>query len=130
MTALRLFLHIFSASIWVGGQILMAGLLPTIRSLGPDVPRRFARAFNLVAWPAFGVAVLTGLWNVLAIPMVDLPHPWVELHVLAAVVTGAGAAIHTQVRASRALTGATMAVSSLAAVATMYLGVVVTTAAG
>ena len=30
----RLILHVLAASIWVGGQFTVAGLLPTVRSLG------------------------------------------------------------------------------------------------
>jgi len=35
VTAFRLFLHILAASVWVGGQIVMAGILPTTRRLEP-----------------------------------------------------------------------------------------------
>ncbi len=52
MTAFRLFVHVLSASVWVGGQIVLVGLVPTVRELGPDAPRRVARAFNRIAWPA------------------------------------------------------------------------------
>lgn len=75
MTAFRLFLHVISASVWVGGQIVVAGLVPTVRGFGPDAPQQIAKAFNRIGWPAFGVAVITGMWNILAIPMNDLPHP-------------------------------------------------------
>ena len=130
MTALRLFLHILAASIWVGGQIVLAGLVPTARSLGPDAPKAVANAFNRIAWPALGVAVLTGLWNLLAIDMNDLPHPWVELHVLAVLLTAAGALLHTQAKGNKAMLAVGGAMSSLFAIAAMYLGVLVTTNVG
>ena len=44
MNAFRLFLHVLAASIWVGGQLVLAGLVPTVRRFGegpdqaPDVP--------------------------------------------------------------------------------------------
>jgi putative copper export protein len=64
---LRLFLHVLAASIWVGGQITLAGLVPALRKAGADVPKAAAQAFGRVAWPAFAVLVATGIWNVFAI---------------------------------------------------------------
>nr|HNN38115.1 hypothetical protein [Microthrixaceae bacterium] len=98
MTAFRLFLHILAASVWVGGQIVMAGVLPTTRRLEPESRVAVATAFGRVAWIGLAVAVLTGLWNVMAIPMDELPHPWVEVHLLAVLVTAAGAFLHTIAR--------------------------------
>jgi hypothetical protein len=127
VTALRLFLHVLSASVWVGGQIVLVGLLPTVRGLGPDAPAKVARAFNRVAWPAFGIAVLTGLWNVVAIPLEELNHPWVELKVLAVTLSGLGALVHQQARGNRTVLAVGGAVSLVFAVVAMYLGFVVTT---
>jgi hypothetical protein len=39
---------------------------PALRALGRESTNVAARAFNRVAWPAFGVLVVTGVWNVLA----------------------------------------------------------------
>src|SRR5512133_558526 len=66
LETLRLFLHVLAATIWVGGQLTLAALVPALRSAGAEVPKAAARAFNRVAWPAFGVLVLTGIWNVVA----------------------------------------------------------------
>jgi putative copper export protein len=66
LETLRLFLHVLAATIWVGGQITLAALVPALRAAGSDVPKAAARAFNRVAWPAFGVLVATGVWNVVA----------------------------------------------------------------
>lgn len=126
MNAFRLFLHVLSASIWVGGQLVLAGLLPTLRRLGEDAPRQAARAFNRIAWPAFAIAVLTGLWNVFAIPLADLQHPWIELKVLAVALSGIGAAVHQNAKGNRAMLAAGGAASAVFAVAAMYLGFVVT----
>ena len=63
---LRLYLHVLAASIWVGGQIALAGLVPPLRRVGAEVPKAAARAFARVAWPAFGVLVITGIWNIAA----------------------------------------------------------------
>lgn len=66
LETLRLFLHVLAATVWVGGQITLAALVPALRAAGTDVPRAAANAFNRIAWPAFGVLVLTGIWNVVA----------------------------------------------------------------
>jgi putative copper export protein len=63
---LRLFLHVLAATIWVGGQLTLAALVPALRAAGAEVPKAAARAFNRVAWPAFAVLVVTGVWNVVA----------------------------------------------------------------
>jgi putative copper export protein len=64
---IRLFLHVLAATIWVGGQLTVAALVPMLRRLGADIPAAAARRFSLVAWPAFAVLVLTGIWNVFAV---------------------------------------------------------------
>jgi putative copper export protein len=63
---IRVFLHVLAATIWVGGQLTLAALVPPLRALGRELTTVAARAFNRVAWPAFGVLVVTGVWNVLA----------------------------------------------------------------
>ena len=66
LETVRLFLHVLAATVWVGGQLVLAALVPALRGAGSDVPRLAARAYNRVAWPAFAVLVLTGVWNVVA----------------------------------------------------------------
>ena len=39
----RLFLHIVAATIWVGGQLTLAALVPTLRALGSEAPGAVAR---------------------------------------------------------------------------------------
>ena len=66
-STIRLFLHVLAATVWVGGQLTLAGLVPGLRELSPDAPRSVARRFSLIAWPAFAVLVATGIWNIVAI---------------------------------------------------------------
>ena len=115
----RLTLHVLAAAVWVGGQITVAGLLPTARSLGQDAPRRVARAFARVSWPAYAVLIITGFWNVSATSK-GQPSAWkVVLGVKIAVVVMAGVAawLHTvsRTRAGLAVWGAVGSISSLAA---------------
>ncbi len=66
---IRLFLHVLAACVWVGGQLVLAGLVPALRSAGDaTVVRAAARRFNLLAWPAYGVLLATGIWNILEQP--------------------------------------------------------------
>ena len=51
---IRLFLHVLAATVWVGGQITLAALVPALRGTADGVTKLAARAFNRIAWPAFG----------------------------------------------------------------------------
>jgi len=64
---IRLFLHVLGATVWVGGQITLAALVPALRGSADGVTKVAARAFNRIAWPAFGLLVVTGVWNVVAL---------------------------------------------------------------
>jgi len=63
---IRLFLHVLAAAVWVGGQLTLAALVPVLRAAGGEVPKAAANGFNRIAWPAFGVLIATGVWNVIA----------------------------------------------------------------
>jgi putative copper export protein len=121
---IRVFLHVVAATVWVGGQLTLAGLVPGLRALGPDAPRAVARRFNRIAWPAYGVLVATGVWNI-----VDLDPDWdsaygatlmVKIAVVAA--SGASAFLHARARSRPAL-AAFGAASGLAALGALFFGV-------
>ena len=59
-TTARVFIHVLAATVWVGGQVVLGGLLPTVRTLGPNAPRQIANRFALLAWPAYVVLLFTG----------------------------------------------------------------------
>jgi putative copper export protein len=120
----RVFLHVTAATVWVGGQLTLAGLVPGLRSLGPDAPRRVARRFNLIAWPAFGVLVFTGIWNVFA-----LSPDWsssygrtVMVKLLVVVLSGLAAFLHSMARSKVGL-AVFGAASGAAALGALFLGV-------
>ena len=71
LDSIRVFLHLLGVTGWVGGQIVMLGLLTLLRALGPDVPRIAAARFARVAWPSFGLAVVTGIWSLFAVKIGD-----------------------------------------------------------
>jgi uncharacterized membrane protein len=120
---LRLFLHVLAASVWVGGQVVLAGLVPTVRELDPEAPKKVARQFNRLAWPAYGVAVITGMWNIFAVPLDALPHPEIEIKVLVVALSGIGAVIHQMARGNRAMLAVGGAMSSLFGAAALWVGV-------
>ena len=72
----RLILHVLAATVWVGGQLTVTGLLPTIRSLGDDAPKKVARAFGRLLWPAYAVLILTGFWNIQAVDATHASSAW------------------------------------------------------
>ncbi len=119
----RIFLHVLAASVWVGGQIVLAGLVPTVREIDPEAPRKVARAFNRLAWPAYGLALVTGVWNLLDIPMEDPPYVELGLKVLVVALSGIGAAVHQVARGNRAMLAIGGAMSSLFGIAAMWIGV-------
>jgi len=125
--AVRLSLHVLAATVWVGGQLVLAALVPTLRAVGSDVPRVAARRFNQVAWPAFGVLVATGVWNIVAVERSDDPtsgyHAVLYVKVAVVVLSGATAYLHARARttAGLAVFGALTGASALAA---LVLGIV------
>jgi putative copper export protein len=121
----RLFLHVLAATIWVGGQLVLAALVPTLRRLGPEVPGAAARAFNRVAWPAFAVLIATGVWNIVAEHADETEGPYqttltVKLVVVAASGLSAWAHIRSTTPRGRAVFGA---LTGLTAVAALLLGI-------
>ncbi len=125
---IRLTLHVLAATIWVGGQFTLVGLLPVLRA-HEGVAQQAARAFNRIAWPAFGVLVVTGMWNLVDVNVADAPTSYqitVFVKIVVAVTAGAAAAAHTAARSRRfvALGGA---LSGLASIAAVFLGVLLHT---
>jgi putative copper export protein len=122
----RLFLHVLAATIWVGGQLVLAALVPVLRRFGSDALSAAARRFNQVAWAAFGVLIITGIWNIIAVsPQIEHRSGYqttlmVKLVVVA--VSGVTAALHVRSRTARgrAVLGALTGISALAA---LFLGV-------
>ncbi|MEZ5165411.1 MAG: hypothetical protein R2695_02600 [Acidimicrobiales bacterium] len=71
LDTLRISLHVLAACVWIGGQIVLAALVPVLREISPEAPRKAANRFGRVAWPFFALAVATGIWNLFAIEVGD-----------------------------------------------------------
>ena len=120
---LRLFLHVLAATVWVGGQITLAALVPALRAAGTGVPKAAANAFNRVAWPAFGVLVLTGIWNVVAEGDKGAAYRHTLVLKLALVVaSGVTAYVHAWATSRRAM-ALFGALTGLTALATLFVGI-------
>jgi putative copper export protein len=127
---IRLFLHVIAASVWVGGQLTLAGLLPTLRTLDGGARRAIVNRFNKIAWPAFAVLVITGGWNMSAVDFSERRTAYqvtMFVKLVFVALSGIGAFLHTQAKtkAGLALWGAIGGVSSLV---TLFFGILVTTA--
>ena len=120
---IRVSLHVLAATIWVGGQFTLAGLVPVLRAAGGDVPKQAARAFNRIAWPAFWILVVTGIWNYLAVHS-GKPSTWemiFGIKMLFVVASGVTAWLHSHAksRLSMAINGG---LTGLTALITLVLG--------
>jgi putative copper export protein len=129
LTTWRLVLHVLAAAVWVGGQFALASVVPTLRRTAPEATRAVARAFARVAWPAFAVLVVTGIWNLVEVDVTTTSTSYqitLFIKVLLAMVSGAAAVVH-QVGHSRLALAAGGAIGFLAAVGAMFLGVLLRT---
>ena len=120
----RLFLHVLAATIWVGGQLTLAALVPVLRRQGPDAPRIAARRFNLVAWPAYGVLIATGIWNIIAVsPMSPAYQRTLTVKLIVVAASGISAFLHAR---SKTTVGLAVwgALTGLTALGALFLGIV------
>ena len=120
LETVRLTLHVLAATVWVGGQIVMTGLVGPSRAIGGDAPKTLARAFARMAWPAFVVLVATGIWNVTAVHYSSQDSAWKAVlmaKVAVVIVAGVAVALHQRARtkAQLALWGSVGGVASVAA---------------
>ena len=131
-TTIRLFLHALAAAVWVGGQLTLAGLVPTVRAAAPEALKPMARAFARVAWPAFIVLVVTGAWSLAAVDIADTSTAYqatVLVKIVLAIAAGGATAVHSigQTKLAIALGGA---IGLLASLAAMFLGLLLQTGQG
>ena len=120
LATFRLTLHVLAATVWVGGQIVMVGLVGPARQLGGDAPKALARAFARMAWPAYLLLLVTGIWNITAVHYSSQDSAWkAVLMAKIAVVILDGVAVGLHQRATTkgqlALWGSVGGVTSVAA---------------
>lgn len=125
LTVTRLSLHVLAATVWVGGQFVLAGLVPTLRGLGEGAPQKVARAFGRLSWPAFWLLVLTGVWNYVAVSHHNATNGWnavFGIKMTAVLVAGLGAYMHTKASTPKAR-GIYAGVGTLGSIVALVLGV-------
>lgn len=125
----RLVLHVLAATVWVGGQIVLAGIVPSLHRAHPEATKVVARAYARIAWPAFALAVLTGLWNLAQIGVSDRSTAYqltLFVKLVLVGVSGTAAAVHQigQTTAAKAIGGA---LGLLGALGAFFLGVLLLT---
>jgi putative copper export protein len=125
----RLVLHIIGAAVWVGGQLVLAGLVPTVRRTAPDALKPVANAFSRIAWPAYGLVFFTGLWSLVDIDVTATSSEYqvtLGIKILLVVLAGASAAAHAAAR-SKVVIALGGALGAFASVAALFLGVLLRT---
>src|SRR3954453_7593152 len=122
---LRLFLHVLAATVWVGGQLTLAALVPVLRRAGSDVPKMAARQFGRVAWAAFAVLLATGIWNMVEYDDKDAAgyRATMTVKLVLVALSGVAAFVHQRSRskAGLAIGGAATALFALGA---LFFGIV------
>ena len=129
LATVRLFLHVLAASVWVGGQFVLVGAVPALRVKYPEATKALARAYERIAWPAFALVVLTGLWNLGEVEVANSSTAYqvtLFVKITLAIASGAAAAVH-QIGRSRAAMAIGGAVGFLAALGAMFVGYLLTT---
>ena len=125
LETVRLFLHVLAASVWVGGQIVLAGLVPRVRRANRELLPVIASGFARIAWPAFAVAVITGVWNLLAVDPAAHGDAYMVTLLVKLLLVGTAAAatlVHSAGRSKLAL-ALGGAVGMLASLGVFWLGV-------
>ena len=110
-------------------QDLLGSFVPVLRKTAPDAMKPVARAFARVAWPAFGVIVATGLWNLVEVNVSDTSTEYqvtVFVKVLLSMVAAGAVAVH-QIGRSKAALAIGGALGALASVAALFVGVLMRT---
>ena len=120
LNSLRIFLHLVAVAVWIGGQIVLAGIVPTLRVAAPEVLQKVAQAFARIAWPAMIMIVFTGAWGLSTVDAADSGTKYMTtfaVKMLLVFVAVAATVIHSQgsSKAAKASGGALGLLGSLLA---------------
>lgn len=131
LDTVRLFLHLLAVATWVGGQIVLAGIVPSLRRLHPESTKTAARAFARVAWTSLLVIVVTGVWNLIDVDVTQATLEYritVGVHIMFTTGAAGAVALHSFGRSklSLALGGAFGLLLSLGA---LFVGLLLRTGA-
>ena len=71
LNSIRSYLHILAVCVWLGGQVVLAGVVPKLRKTNPEALTNIAKGYASIAWPAMVVIVFTGAWGLGAVNVAD-----------------------------------------------------------
>ena len=125
LNSLRTYLHLLAVCVWLGGQVVLAGVVPKIRKTNPEALTNIAKGYASIAWPAMILIVFTGAWGLAA---TDTANQSTEYMVTFAVkmLLVAGAVIATLVHSngtSKLAKGLGGTIGLLATLVAAYCGV-------
>ena len=125
LDSLRVFLHLMAVAVWVGGQIVLAGLVPAVRKVAPQAMQTMAQGFARVAWPAFVVIIFTGVWGLASTDVANQSSSYTATFGIKMLIVGVAVVatlVHSQgtSKAAKAIGGAAGLLASLLAA---YAGV-------
>ena len=124
LDSIRVFIHVIGATVWVGGQLVLAALVPALKRISPDLPKIVANKFNKIAWGAYALLIASGIWNMASLPKNPPSNYSMVLGFKMAIVllSGLAALLHAKANEPKkmAMWGS---ISGLTALASLYLGV-------
>ena len=125
LDSLRTYLHLLAVCVWLGGQVVLAGVVPKLRKTNPEALTNIAKGYASIAWPAMILIVFTGAWGLAA---TDTANQSTEYMVTFAVkmLLVAGAVIATLIHSngtSKLAKGLGGAIGLLATLVAAYCGV-------
>ena len=122
--SIRLFIHVVGATVWVGGQLVLAALVPALKKVNPDLPKIVANKFSKIAWGAYALLIASGIWNMTTLPKNAPSNYSMVLGFKMAVVllSGVAALLHAKAKEPKKL-AMWGSISGLTALASLYLGV-------
>ncbi len=128
LDTIRIFIHILSVAVWVGGQIAMMAIMPILKEAGIEgLAAKVAQGFSNIAFPALAVAIFSGVWNILAIDMANATMVWnivFGIKFLLVILSGFGAVKHKNATDPKQK-GLYGAIGFGSAVIAMFLGYVI-----
>ena len=112
-------------AVWVGGQFVLAGIVPALRRTSPAALPVIANAFARIAWPAMILIVFTGVWALADIDATSQPTGYLStfgIKLIFVAVAVVATVVHStgQTKLAKALGGA---LGLSASVIAAYLGV-------
>ena len=128
LNSLRTYLHLLAVCVWLGGQVVLAGVVPKLRKTNPEALTNIAKGYASIAWPAMILIVFTGAWGLAA---TDTANQSTEYMVTFGVkmLLVAGAVIATLIHSngtSKLAKGLGGAIGLLATLVAAYCGVLLT----